>query len=291
MMLRAAAWMLLIVSMAFATMQGAPAAAPAITRGGYRIVTGDFHVHGFPGDGGLPPWDIRRESARRGLDVVGISNHNQMLALRLDRALFAQPPHPVLLPGEEITAPGYHLIALGIREAVDWRLPLLDAIRAVHAQGGVAIAAHPTGDGWQQLDPATLAALDGVEVAHPITDFEPEARGRLDALYARARQFKPTIAAIGSSDFHFGAPIGSCHTRLLVRELSRNGVLEAIRTGRTVAYDAGGGSYGPAEWVAEVSSSATPTSADSASHHLAMFGAWGALLVLTVFGLRARHSP
>jgi nucleotide-binding universal stress UspA family protein len=255
--------------------------------GAFHVVIADLHVHAFPGDGGLPPWDIRREARRRGIDVVAIANHNHAVALRLDRALFTPPTRPLVLAAEETTSSRYHLISLGIRESIDWRLSLADAIRAIHAQGGVAIAAHPIDD-FGPFDDDVLRMLDGLEVAHPIGHYDAVARAQLEALYERARRVKPTIAPIGSSDYHFGAPIGFSHTRLLVGDLSAEGVLDAIRAGRAVAYAPGGRSYGSAEWVDAVSKApaAAPRNADSAGHNLAMIGAWLSLVILVVFGGR-----
>ena len=183
------------------------------------------------------------------------------------------------------------MISLGIRESIDWRLSLPDAIRAVHAQGGVAIAAHPVDDEFGPFDDDVLRMLDGLEVAHPIGHDDGRARAQLEALYERVRRVKPAIAPIGSSDYHFGAPIGFSHTRLLVRDLSAEGVLDAIRAGRAVAYTPGGRSYGSAEWTDAVSKApaAAPRHADSAGHNLAMIGAWLSLVILIVFG--GRPSP
>ena len=42
-----------------------------------------------------------------------------------------------------------------------------EAIRAVHDQGGVAIAAHPMPGSWTTKDDEALRLMDGDEVAHP----------------------------------------------------------------------------------------------------------------------------
>ena len=47
------------------------------------VLAADFHVHAFVGDGGVPPWELGREARRRKLDVIVVSNHNQLLAARL----------------------------------------------------------------------------------------------------------------------------------------------------------------------------------------------------------------
>ncbi len=288
---RAAAWLLLVAAVAIGTTAAdAPAPQPAM-RAGFRLVNADLHVHAFPGDGMLAPWDIRREARRRGLDVVAITNHNQLHAVRLDRALFVDPPPPLTLAAEELTAPGYHVIAIGIEEPVDWRVPLADAVRAIHAQGGIAIAAHPIGKYGSQMDDRALALLDGMEVAHPVRRDMRSAAGQLDALYARAVRLKPTIAAIGSSDYHAAGPLGSWRTVVLARDLTQEGVFEGIRAGRTVAFDAAGQAYGPPAWVSLVSGSApaTPPPATAKRHVASLTLAWLSLVFLVTFG-RSRNN-
>ncbi len=283
---RTAAWLLLAGAVAIGTTAAdAPAPQPAM-RDGFRLVNADLHVHAFPGDGMLAPWDIRREARRRGLDVVAITNHNQLHAARLDRALFADPPPPLTLVAEELTAPGYHLTAIGIAEPIDWRLPLADAIRAIHAQGGIAIAAHPVRRHGAQIDDGALALLDGVEVAHPVRRDLRSASRQLDALYARAVRIKPTIAAIGASDYHAAGPLGSWRTVVLARDLSQEAVFEGIRAGRTVAFDAAGQAYGSQAWISLVSASAPAMrpSATTKRHIASVTLAWLSLVFLVTFG-------
>jgi 3',5'-nucleoside bisphosphate phosphatase len=76
-----------------------------------------------------------------------------------------------------------------------------EAIRLVHAAGGVTVLAHPLAvtRGWMVPDDLiselAQAGLDGVEVAHP--DHDPEQR---DQLLAVARRLG--LAATGGSDDH-----------------------------------------------------------------------------------------
>src|SRR5918993_514770 len=46
--------------------------------GEYSVLQADFHVHAALGDGGVAPWELRREAERRGLDVIAVTNHNQL---------------------------------------------------------------------------------------------------------------------------------------------------------------------------------------------------------------------
>jgi predicted metal-dependent phosphoesterase TrpH len=212
--------------------------------GDYFVLQGDFHVHAFPGDGGVPPWALRHEARRRGLDVIAVTNHNQRLAAAWAARLAPPRAHdadlPIVLAGQELTAPRFHMIAAGISRTIDWRLPARDAIRAVHAQGGVAIAAHPIAEGalsWAAQGAEALGLLDGAEAAHPLVDVQERGQARLLDFYRDASAANPSLAPIGSSDFHWGGMMGRCRTFVFAREISERGVLDAIREARTVAFD------------------------------------------------------
>lgn len=238
-----------------------PAAGPGRTSGAYTVIAGDFHVHAYPLDGALPWWEIASEARRRGLDVVAITDHNRIVfrlkpeATRLDGASgFSRKDRALLIPGEEITTPRGHIAAVGLADVVGWRGPRTEIIARVHAEGGVAIIAHPIGSDADNLDDATLASADGIEAAHPAMFVRDWYRIDLIRSYERARTLRPSMAAIGSTDFHFWQPVGLCRTYLFVTSVDRDGVLDAIRSGRTVACDATGAVYGPAGLAAETAS-------------------------------------
>ena len=255
--------------------------APSATPRGPTVLAGDFHVHAMPGDGILPVWEIQREAGRRGLGVVGITNHNDNLAMRLARRLNLLTEYPIVISGEELTTRGFHIAAIGVEAMVDPQLPARDAIASIHAQGGVAIAAHPESGSWLPMDPETLRELDGAEVAHPLIIDEPEQAEQLERFLERARQANPGIAAIGSTDYHGGAPLGVCRTYLLVDEVSAAGVLTAIRHGRTVASGPGDRLIGSDENVAAARSHAQPPQRPNFSGR----SRWPALMALLSLGV------
>lgn len=216
------------------------------------LLVADLHVHPFPGDGVLTVWQLQREATRRGLDVIAVAGHNNRVALRLAHALGRLSVAPIILESQELTSPGFHIVAVGVRSMIDWWLPVPEAVRAIHAQGGVAIAAHPVRFAWKPLDEASLGALDGVEVTHPMAGRWGSSRRELDQFFAAARAVKPGVAPIGSTDFHGAAPLGLCRTYLLTADRSAAGALDAIRHGRTVAADQFGRLYGAPDHVATV---------------------------------------
>jgi PHP-associated len=228
-----------------------PEATARRSSAGDWILAADFHVHAFPGDGALPPWALRHEAARVGLDAFTISNHNRVSTGRLARWMSRQSEGPIVIVGQEVTARSFHVIAAGIEERVTWEAPLPDVLRRIHEQGGVAIAAHPVGRFWRAWDGEALAILDGYERAHPVIELEKR-RAELASFDGRVRAMRPHIAAIGSSDFHWTGSIGWCRTYVLARERTAAGVLDAVRDGRTVAADRHGHLYGDPALVSVV---------------------------------------
>lgn len=185
---------------------------------------------------------LRKEAARAGLDVIAVTNHNQSFTGRLAGRISDAGDSPLMIAGEEITNPEYHMIAVGIERAIKGaELSAAEAIADVHAQGGVAIAAHPSRRFHAYDDDSVVAMLDGVEATHSDVHRDPTFRADLTAFFARARRVNSDVAPIGSSDFHAMPPvIGRCRTYLFVHERTKAGVIEAIRRGRTLAVDGDG---------------------------------------------------
>jgi hypothetical protein len=285
---RRTAFAVLVGGVAVCTLHDDSATTRAPIRvGEYQILSGDFHVHAFVGDGGIAPWMLQRQAARVGLDVIAVTNHNQTLAGRLGHAAAVQSSGPMVIVGEEITGRDFHLIAVGITRAVDWNQPARTAIEQVHAQGGVAIAAHPMYGFAEGYDEQSLATLDGLEAAHPDRDYR---RGQeIGEFYQRVQAHNPGVAAIGSSDFHMEGPMGRCRTYLLVRERSEAGVLDAIRDGRTVGDCWRGALRGRPELVELVKPhrDVLRSPAEDPITLGATFLVWGSLLALALVGTRS----
>jgi predicted metal-dependent phosphoesterase TrpH len=290
---RSASAFVLFIGLVVGTLSDRSHARAVVRSGEFQILSADFHVHAFPGDGSLAVWELRREAGRAGLDVFAVTNHNQTLAARLVRSVSRFSEGPLTLVGEEITNPAYHLIAVGIEHTIDHNQPAASAIRDVHAQGGVAIAAHPVRAYWGGFDAEAMASLDGAERAHPAMHARLDRPQQLEAFFARARERNPRIAAIGSSDFHASPALGLCRTYVLARERSQAGVLDAIRNGRTVAADGRGVLHGDATWVRLVEAAAPPgrSNENSALRRLAITCAWAGLLGLILCGGRSLEAP
>jgi hypothetical protein len=158
----------------------------------------------------------------------------------------------------------------------------------------VASAAHPNKWTWPFLDDAALVALDGVEVAHPMILVWEDSHRELAAFYERAKRVHPSIAAIGSTDFHHFAPLGLGRTYVFARDPTQAGILEAIRAGRTVACDGAGRSYGPGELVAMIAAdcqrdAASPPDGETIFSRSGTWVFWLGLVALVVLGPTERR--
>jgi predicted metal-dependent phosphoesterase TrpH len=287
---RAIAWGLVVVGIVLGR-QGELAERQPMRYADALVLAVDFHVHSFPGDGSMPPWDLAMEAQRRGLDAIALTNHNHRLQWTLTQALGFESPGALLIPGEELTSIGYHMAVAGTARNVAWQQSAADAAVRVHEAGGIAIAAHPAGKETTGFDDRALDVMDGVEAAHPLIYVFADGRRDLAQFYARATARRPGIAAIGSTDFHFFAPVGFCRTFVFARERSVPAILDAVRRGRTVACDASGTTYGPADLsrtVAEAcraAAGAPPVDAPR-TEAASLWLAWSGLLLVVLLGSR-----
>ncbi len=232
---------------------------PPVQRGGFQVLQGDFHVHTRMSDGVLSPLDVVIAARRAQLDVVAVTEHNTVMAGRIAQWASTVIGGPIVIVGEEITTRDYHVIALGLTETIPGGLPLKAALLAVRRQRGVSIAAHPVERFWPAFDQA-LELLDGAEVIHPLVRRAGgEWRGDdLEVFYARLAAVRTKPVAIASSDHHAMNGLGSCRTLVFVREASADGVMEALRAGRTVVVHDDGRMTGDAEMVAALEAAPLP---------------------------------
>ncbi|HEV3140743.1 MAG TPA: PHP-associated domain-containing protein [Vicinamibacterales bacterium] len=230
---------------ASAVVAGTIADRPLVRRvrviGEYRVLAVDFHTHSSMwSDGALTPWGLVLEARRAGLDAIAITGHNEVLDARIGRRFSRTIGGPTVLVGEEVlSAPQYHLIAVGISERVSFQQRAAGAIDEVHRQGGIAIAAHPMPEFWAGWDADAMKRLDGAEICHPLIYPIDHAQADFERFAARG-----SVAAIGSSDFHGLGPMGACRTFVFASHDSPSAIIDAVRAHRTVVYGRDGRAYG-----------------------------------------------
>ncbi len=236
---------------------------PVVHRAGYRVLEADFHAHTAWSDGTLSPFGIVRQAARRGLDVIAVTEHNTVLPSRAAQTYAELTGGPLVVTGEEITSARFHVIALGIHDTVRPKESVQQALDEIHAQRGVAIAAHPVKSFWPALVPAR-ESFDGAEAMHPVALGTGRSGWRWEDMIAFRDDAKRPLAAIGSSDYHAGSVLGICRTLVFVNEpFDARSVVEAIREARTVTMDVEGRAIGRPDLVAALTAEPyTPRTSD-----------------------------
>jgi hypothetical protein len=237
---------LLVLGLAGGALSDESRTAPPERRGGYVVLAAELHAHTRFSDGVLSPFELVLAARRAGVHALAVTEHNTLWPSRLARWFSERIGGPIVLVGEEVTTRAYHVLALGLREAVAPAANVADVVAEVHRQGGVAIAAHPAAGFWPALDPVATA-FDGIEVVHPAA-FRNGARGfrwaDMVAFYERAREARPRITAVGTSDYHLFKTLGLCRTLVFAREPTAEGILDALREGRTVVHAPDGRTFG-----------------------------------------------
>lgn len=198
----------------------------------------DPHVHSFFSRDGVSSPEALIETARkRGLHGFALTDHDTCDGCRylLQKGLLREDGEPVdgflVIPGAEISTAEGHLLCLGV-----WlpnglkHTPASEIIERVHAQGGVAIPAHPYDRLRAGIREAALDTLnpDGLEVFNAATALPVQNQRAL--AYAQRRGLPMTAG----SDAHHHAAIGRSHTLFHSERLNVRSILESLRTGTSL---------------------------------------------------------
>jgi MYXO-CTERM domain-containing protein len=233
----------------------APYVASPPLRSETRWYAGDFHVHSRESGDARPALDEIATFARsRGLDFVELSDHNTNSQLDFISGVQADHPELLIIPGVEWTTYDGHGNGIG---AVDWvdhkigqpGITADSAVSAYQAQGALFSINHPAfalGSlcfGCEWLHDVAPSDIDAVEIAtvgwiQGGGLFSEPAIAFWDELLDRGSHAAP----IGGSDDHragqdlgsFQSPIGDPTTMVFASELSVEGIVEGVRSGRTV---------------------------------------------------------
>jgi predicted metal-dependent phosphoesterase TrpH len=179
----------------------------------------DMHLHSLYSDGTVPVRAILDHVQREtDLDVIAITDHE-----RIDGALRAAEIHADgdyafdLVIGEEITTRRGHVLALFVTERLPALRPLDETLAAIHAQGGIAIAAHPMAPvplsvGRRSLrevrdDEREGVHLDALELFNPSHAGRMRQRARLEL-----NATELGLPGVGNSDAHTLEHIGTGYT-------------------------------------------------------------------------------
>jgi len=198
---------------------------------------GDLHVHTLLSDGAQRPEAILEAASGR-VDVVAITDHDEIRgALRAREWAREHPELGVdVVVGEEISTLNGHLLGLFLEECVPPGLSALETIGEIHAQGGLAVAAHP-------FHPLRGVSRGHGSIARMIRDLPLDAieavnnAGVFSAPYnawAALRNLELMLPVTAGSDAHDVWYVGSAVTRFEGRDA--DSLRRALLAGRTRAH-------------------------------------------------------
>jgi predicted metal-dependent phosphoesterase TrpH len=183
-------------------------------RKGYS--TADMHVHTTASDGTASPREVLAfVSEHTDLSVIAFCDHNTNEG-GLEAAGYAAEYGVEVIVGQEVESAQGHILGLWTPRLIVPGMSAEETVAEIHAQGGLAIVAHPYAPRWWdkhglcrgETSIYDAVDFDGVEVANstPLL-FAANFRARS---YWRANQGR--LAATGGSDAHMLSVIGSSRT-------------------------------------------------------------------------------
>lgn len=191
----------------------------------------ELHSHSALSHDGRDPVELLLEQAAAvGLDALCVTDHDAISA-SLDAADLAPSYGLVGIPGIEVTSAAGHVLAIGVREHVPAGLPFEETIARIRDRGGIAVVPHPFQRSRHGVAPHisadALASADAIEVYN--SRLLTGRSNRQAERFARERGLPMTAG----SDAHISEMIGQAVTEIDATERSVEGILDAIREGRT----------------------------------------------------------
>ena len=211
-------------------------------RHGYS--SADLHIHTTASDGTASPAEVLAwASEATDLSVVAICDHNTNEGA-LEAAAIAHDYRVEVIVGQEVESIHGHILGLWTPDIVKPGMSAQDTVNAIHAQGGLAVVAHPFAPRWWHkhglcrgdADVYDTVDFDGVEVANSTPLL------LLANVYARRywQAHRHRLSATGGSDAHMLSVIGT--SRTLFPGKSAADLREAIESRQTLG---GGPSFQP----------------------------------------------
>jgi predicted metal-dependent phosphoesterase TrpH len=169
----------------------------------------DPHVHTTFSDGRHSPADVVDQAVRLpGLDMIAITDHD-CLEGALVAARYAESSGVGLrvIAGEEVSSREGHIVGLFLHELIAPGMSANDTVRAIHDQGGLAIAVHPCRSTGVGAVAAQTLPFDAVELLNGARTPRARAANRRVARLPLGGR-----AVTGGSDAHVKEMLAACAT-------------------------------------------------------------------------------
>lgn len=168
----------------------------------------DCHIHSkYSPDGRGELHELVKVARDKGLTGIVVSDHNvyrmpaDMKAAKVDEF--------TLIPAMEVSVREGHCLALGIREAVPARLPLVETLEKIREAGGIGVPSHPFrrvhGVGGVAIE-AALHHLRALEV------YNARDGPRASNKKTQATALRLQLGGTGGSDAHQVFEVGNAYT-------------------------------------------------------------------------------
>lgn len=194
---------------------------------------GNLHTHTANSDGPGTPREIVRAYAERGYDFLMLSDHDFATDVSVIDARGM-----VLIPGNEVTANGPHMLHVGAREAVEPSPDRQAVLDAIAANGGFAVMCHPN---WErdfnhcsQEDLERLKGYAGIEIFNTVVSWlrgNANATDRWDRLLGSGRR----TWGFANDDCHKESDIGFAWNVVQSAQRDASSIVDAMRDGRFYA--------------------------------------------------------
>lgn len=218
-----------------------------VQTGNGTLLCGDTHVHTYLSFHAGTPLVHLTHAHRRGLDFIVFSEHNRVGGGAWGQEVARLVGSPVIVvEGEEVTNPKYHINALGISRSIPYTTPADEVVAEIHRQGGLASANHPVERFWPALIPLMADRQFDVFEYINLGPWNKGDQPQVDAFVENMTQagFLQGAGWVGVSDVHLGANTGHAKTCVVSRERSWPAIAAEMKAGRSVA-TVEGGFFGP----------------------------------------------
>lgn len=176
----------------------------------------DTHIHTTFSDGMATPQQVvDYVVAKTDLRVIAITDHDSAEGALVAREYARSHALPIdVIVGQEVTTHEGDVVGLFIRETLPAFRTALEAVLAIHQQGGLAVAVHPFSAKWTFGLMQGVASrigdlpLDGVEVRN---GFPTNLVANPYAIWYNRRRGQ-ALSELGGSDSHAVETIGQAHT-------------------------------------------------------------------------------
>lgn len=199
--------------------------------------TGIIHAHSkFSYDGVHTLEELVALARRQGFDFIAMTEHSDALdadqmtrfvqeCRRLSDSQF------LVIPGIEFPCiSDLHILGMGIERLTDSSDPTF-VVRFIHEQGGLAIIAHPSRNGYK-IPKGLETVIDGIEIWNARYDgwFVPNDHSIV--LWKDLQGGRGELVAVGGQDLHEMKPRGHVKTVIAHDELSQATIFQALKDRR-----------------------------------------------------------